>query len=294
MASQFAVPPQEEIFDVYGGNDFQYSNFEYNPNNNYERNGRTSVPNYMKPTQSSRRRARSADARPQYRSSSSSNTKSRRVQPTKSFEDRLLDELLQQQFQLDEHDIDVQRLPQQQMQTTYQGPQMQLPTQDGDHFMDPNLDEPTERIHYEREINNPFVGGGAAKAPQQEQQFGHQKEEKVEEFYDPFGGKWNPDDDKRRWDMPYEQSLSTYPTPTNANAATQQQKVQGTMSFPDTSPPTYPTRTNSSQPQKVQGTKSFPSSGGKSFTSAASQKSQTGDWRSTMMKSTMVSTFLSV
>ncbi|CAJ1931952.1 unnamed protein product [Cylindrotheca closterium] len=304
MASQFAAPQQEEIFHVYGGNDFQYSNFEYNPNNHYkdERNGRASVPNYMKPTQASRRRAKSADARPQYRntSSTSSSSKSRALEQQKSYEDRLLDELLEQQFDLEhQQDIDVQRLPPQQQATTtttqttttYQGPQMQLPTQDGDHFMDPNLEEPTERIHFEREMHNPFSSGGAKRLeqPLDRQTPKYSKEETEEEFFNPFGGEWSPEDDKRRWDMPYEPSSSTYPAPNNP--ATQQQKVQGTRSFPDTSP-TYPTPTNSSsQTQSVHGTKSFPSSSRKSSSTASkSQKSQHtgGDWRSTVMKSTMV------
>lgn len=299
MASQFAPSQhQEEIFNVYGGNDFQYSNFEYNPNetNTNERNGRSSVPNYMKPTQASRRRAKSADARPQYRSSSRS--KSRPVQPTKSYEDRLLDELLEQQF---DHDMDVQRLPQQQQQqqqTTYQGPQiMQLPTHDGDHFMGPNFGEATERIHFERDMSNPFSSGGAA--PQQKMPFEqqrdiptHQKEEKEEGLFDPFGGEWSPEDDKRRWDMPYNPS-PTYPTPTNQAVA--QQKVQGKRSFPDTSLAAYPTtQTSNSQPRKVQGTKPFPASSRKSSTAASTKSQQSGDWKSNMMRTTLVSIALSV
>lgn len=291
MASRFAAHQQEEIFDVYGGNDFQYSNFEYNPNNktNEERKGRTSVPNYMRPTQASRRRTRSADARPQYRSSSKS--RSRPVQQTKSYEDRLLDELLDQHF---DDDIDIHRLPQEQ-QMTYQGPQMQLPTQDGDHFMDPNLEEPTERIHFERDVKH-TLGVGPATGPQQGNPFEqrldintpqHQKEEKEEELFDPFGGEWSPEDDKRRWDMPYEPSPA-YPTPTIAST---QPRVQATKSFP-TAIPKYPTNRNG-RPKTVDGTKSFPSSGGISPTVASSQKSQErgGDWKSNIMKTTMVSLF---
>lgn len=282
---------EEEVFDVYGGNDFQYSNFEYNPNKKDDtttRKGRSSVPNYMKPTQSSssRKRASSADARPQYH-------RRQQITQTKSYEDRLLDQLLQQKF---EYDLDVPT-QQQQQQAVYKGPHMQLSTQDGDHFMDPNFDEPVERIHFER--NNPFAGGATTQHEQPLEQPPdmktpqHLQQQQQQGTFDPFGGGWSPEDDKRRWDMPYNPS-ATYPaTTTNTSTQQQQQQIQETKSFPDSSAQ-YPAPTSQQQqPLKVQVSKTFPASNhGQSIAAESNKSEQRTDWKSNVLKTTMVSAIL--